>query len=82
MSSYGNEYNYAKQFAGNLRVQSKIVPVRVETRLRVTTELTGADVEEYRNLVYDIPPRYIFDENPPPHLSLQKAAVARHYFVW
>ncbi len=82
MSSYGNEYDYAKQFAGNLRVQSKIVPVRVDTKLRVTNELTAADIEEYRSLVYDIPPRYIFDENPPQHPGLKMSAVARHYFTW
>ena len=41
MSSYGNEFEYAKQFAGNLRGQSKPVPVRVETRLRTNTELTA-----------------------------------------
>lgn len=82
MSSYGNEYEYAKQFAGNLRGQSKPVPVRVETRLRTNTELTARDIQEYKGLELDIPPRYIVEDNPPHLPGLRVSAVARHYFTW
>ena len=82
MSSYGNEYDYAKQFAGNLRVQSKIVPVRVETKLRVTTELRASDIAEYRSLVYDVPPRYVVEVNAPLQQGPQLSGIGRHYFTW
>ena len=82
MSSYGDEFDYAKQFVGNLRVQSKPVPVRVETRLRATTELKASDIEEYRSFVYDIPPRYVIEVNAPLQPGPQMSAIGRHYFVW
>jgi hypothetical protein len=82
MSSYGNEYDYAKQFAGNLRAQSQPVPVRVETRLRTNTDLTAHDIQEYKSLGFDIPPRYIVEENPPHLPGLKLSAVARPYFTW
>jgi hypothetical protein len=58
------------------------VPVRVETRLRTNTEVTASDIQEYKNLAFDIPPRYIVEDNPPHLPGLKLSAVARHYFTW
>jgi len=81
MSSHSNEYAYAKEFNGNLRRESKPVPVQITTRLRIMTDQTAGDIRKYSNRAFDAPPQYVFGGgNLPLHPSLQ--AVGRHYFTW
>jgi hypothetical protein len=76
-----NDYTFAKEFVGKLRAASDLVPVRVNTRLRVMTEETAREVREYISGATGIP-RYVFNGGGdlPLHPSLQ--AFGRHYFNW
>jgi hypothetical protein len=80
MSSPQDEFTFAKEFVGNLRGKSEPVPVRVNTSLRVMTEETVREFQEY------IRPGgvslYIsgLGKELPLHPILQ--AMGRHYFSW
>jgi hypothetical protein len=81
--SNGNNFDYGREFVGNLHAHSKPVPVRVETRLRVTTDLPAREIDEYRDRAFDRPPYYVFAKGGNlEHPTLYASAVARHYFTW
>ena len=81
MASPKNEYDYAKEFVGNLRAKSEPVPVRVTTRLRVVMGISAVEVEQHKSRSDDAAPRYVVGTgNLPLHPSLQ--AMGRHYFSW
>ena len=42
-----NEFAYAKQFDGNLSADSKPVPVKVTTRLRIMSKTTAEEIRKY-----------------------------------
>ena len=76
-----NEIAYAKQFDGNLSADSKPVPAKVTTQLRIMTATTAAEIRKYSSHAFDKAPQYVFGvENLPLHPSLQ--AMGRHYFTW
>jgi hypothetical protein len=81
MSSQRNEFTYAKDFVGNLHGETEPVPVRVNTRLRVDTDLTAFEVQEHKARAQS-KPKYIPGHGGelPLHPSLQ--AMGRHYFRW
>ena len=79
--SQPNEYAYANQYVGNMRSESKPVPVQLTTRLRVMNGHTAAEIRRYSSQAFDAAPAYVFGGgNLPVHPSLQ--AVGRHYFTW
>jgi hypothetical protein len=79
--SNSNEYDYAKQFDGNLGPDTEPVPVKVTTRLRVMSDRTAEEIRRYSSEAFDIPPQYVMGGgNLPLHPSLQ--AMGRHYFTW
>jgi hypothetical protein len=81
MSSHSNEYDYAKEFIGNFRSESKPVPVKVTTRLRLLSKPPSTEIHRYSDRGFDAPPQYVFGGgNLPLPPSLQ--AVGRHYFTW
>jgi len=76
-----NEFAYAKQFDGNLSSDSKPVPVKVTTRLRIMNENTAEEIRKYSGHAFDKAPQYVFGGGSLPlHPSLQ--AMGRHYFTW
>ena len=79
MSSPRNEYDFAKEFTGNLRSESAPVPARVNTRLRVVMK---EEAKSLRDRAIPVAPRYIIGIGGelPIHPSLQ--AMGRHYFTW
>ena len=81
MSFNTNEFDYAKEFVGNFRSESKPVPVKVTTRLRLMSQPPSTEVRRYGSELFSAPPKYVFGGgNLPLHPSLQ--AVGRHYFTW
>ena len=76
-----NEYAYAKEFEGNLRIDSQPVPVKVTTRLRVMRDSSADEIGEYSSHVFDRAPEYSFGEGDLP-LDSSLQAVGRHYFTW
>jgi hypothetical protein len=81
MSSHSNEYDYAKEFIGNFRSESKPVPVQVTTRLRLMSKPPSTEIRRYDRQLFDKAPQYVFGGGSLPlHPSLQ--AVGRHYFTW
>ncbi len=81
MSPQWNEYDYAKEFDGNLHGQIEPVPARVTTRLRMMTSDMAREVRIY-STTHSVP-LYAFQSgnNLPLHPSLE-AATGRHYFTW
>jgi hypothetical protein len=81
MSSHWGQYAYAQQFVGNLHKESSLVPVRVDTCLRVMTE-EAAREDQMSSHELNCVPEYVFAkrEDLPPHQVMQ--AVGRHYFKW
>jgi hypothetical protein len=79
--SNSNEFTYAKQFDGNLRADSKPVPVKVITRLRVMTGHTAEEIRKYSSHAFDKAPEYVFGGGNLP-LSPARQAMGRHYFTW
>lgn len=76
-----NDFTYARQFNGNLRVQSEPVPVKLTTRLRVMNKGTEDQMRKYSSPAFDKAPVYVFGGgNLPLHPTLQ--AMGRHYFTW
>ena len=81
MSAHSNEYAYAREFNGNLRAESELVPVQVTTRLRVMSKNTASEIRRYSSQVFDKPPQDVSGGGHLPlHPSLQ--AMGRHYFTW
>lgn len=85
MSPQGNQYEYAKEFDGNLSAASEAVPVRVKTSLRVMSKEEALNAW-IRRLPYGVP-HYTFKAGEtnavnelPMHPSLE--ATGRHYFTW
>ena len=79
--SNSNEYAYAREFEGNLRADSRPVPVKVTTRLRVLSDNSADEIQKYGSHVFDTAPEYSLGEGKLPlHPSLQ--AMGRHYFTW
>ena len=81
MSPQGNQYEYAKEFDGDLHSATEAVPVRVKTSLRVMSKQEAREAWIHR-LPYGVP-QYSFKagETPLPiHPSLE--ANGRHYFSW
>lgn len=79
--SNSNEYAFAIHFDGNLRPDAERVPVRLTTRLRVTTEHTQEEIRKYSNHAFDKPPVYVFAGGSLP-LDPSLQAMGRHYFTW
>ena len=75
-----NEYAYAKQFEGNLRVESKAVPLKLTTRLRLT-ENSPTETRKHRSLAFDKTPHYVFGGGDLP-VDPNMQAKGRHYFTW
>lgn len=85
MSPQGNQYEYAKEFEGDLHSASEAVPVRVKTSLRVMSQEDALQAWIHR-LPYGVP-TYTFKagqtrtaDELPMHPSLE--ATGRHYFTW
>lgn len=81
MSSHKNEYAYAKEFNGNLRRESNLVPIQITTRLRIMNDQTADEIRKYSNRAFDVPPQYVFGGGSLP-LHPGDQAVGRHYFTW
>ncbi len=79
--SNSNEYAYAKQFNGNLRADSRPVPVKVTTRLSVMSNNAADQIRKYSNHAFDKPPEYVFGGGNLP-LAPGLQAMGRHYFTW
>ena len=78
--SNSNDYAYTKEFEGNLLADSKPVPVKVTTRLRINTD-TADEIRKLYSHEYDKMPEYAPGKgNLPLHPSL--LAMGRHYFKW
>lgn len=76
-----NEYAYTKQFDGDLQADSRPVPVKLTTRLRVLAGQTAEDIRKYSSQAFDRAPAYVVGGGKLPlHPSLQ--AIGRHYFTW
>ena len=73
-----NEFEYAKEFNGNLHGQ--IDPARVTTTVHTMSKETAREVQLYR--AFDGAPRYNFRDryDLPMHPSLE--ATGPHYFGW
>lgn len=82
MSSQRNEYSYASEFVGKLRVESERVPVHVYTRLSTMTDEAAGEVWQDKGPGHEAAPQYIVSSaGDLPFLpSLQ--ATGRHYFTW
>jgi len=82
MASNWNFHAFARGFVGNLRSGSDIVPVRVNTRLRILTKETAREVRKYGGSAEKGAPTYILTGGggPAPHTGLR--AFGQHYFPW
>ncbi len=78
MESRWNDFEYAKEFEGNLHPGP--VPARVSTKVHMMTEEMVREVRLYRT-PFSVP-QYAFNCDPelPMHPSLE--AMGRHYFRW
>jgi hypothetical protein len=81
MSSHSNEYTFAKEFVGDLHVESQRVPVELTTRLRVMTKPHSDEIRRYSSQVFDRAPQYVFGGGSLP-LHPRMQAVGRHFFTW
>jgi hypothetical protein len=81
MSPNGNEFTYARHFAGNLHGTSDPVPARVHTNLRMMSQQM---IDELLKLDHRSSgaPQYVFvrRDDLPLHPSLQ--ATGQHFFEW
>ena len=81
MSPQWNEYDYAREFDGNLHGHIVPVPARVTTRLRIMTSDMAREVRVYSTSAKV--PLYALQTGGcdlPMHPSLE--ATGRHYFTW
>jgi hypothetical protein len=80
MSSQWNEFAYANEFVGNLRAKSVTVPVRVDTRVRVTTEEPSSEAQKQDRT--NKLPVYSFGCGGDLPVQPDLQAMGRHYFKW
>ncbi len=80
MAPQWNEYDYAKEFDGNLHRQAEPVPVRITTRLRMMGADAAREIRQY-SASHKVP-LYAFQvgNDLPMHPSLE--ASGRHFFTW
>jgi hypothetical protein len=82
MAPQWNEYDYAKEFDGNLNGQVEPVPARVTTRLRMMGADAAREIRMY-SASHKVP-LYAFqvggNKDLPMHPSLE--ATGRHFFTF
>jgi len=82
MAPQWNEYDYAKEFDGNLNGQVEPVPARVTTKLRMMGADSAREIRRY-SASHKVP-LYAFqvggNTELPMHPTLE--ATGRHFFTW
>jgi hypothetical protein len=80
MSSPRNELVYTNEFVGNLTGKSELVPVRVNTMVRMATEEVSLASERYDRT--NGAPEYIFGCGGALPVQPSVQAMGRHYIKW
>ena len=80
MSPQWNEYDYEKEFDGNLHGQIEPVPARITTRLRVMTTDMAREVRIYSASAKV--PMYAFQAGGDLPTQTSVEATGRHFFTW
>jgi len=80
MSPQWNEYDYEKEFDGNLHGQIEPVPARITTRLRVMTTDMAREVRIYSASAKV--PMYALQSGGDLPEQPSVEATGRHFFTW